>query len=78
MVSDKQVEQARVWRKRKATSGHGGGSEALGSTSHWLRAEPLGSCILGRVRVLGVIQKGLFPREFFPAVSQDLPLEERP
>lgn len=29
MVSDKQVEQACVWRKRKAASGHGGGSEAL-------------------------------------------------
>lgn len=76
MVSDKQVEQACVWRKCKAASGHGGGSEALGSASCWLRAQPLGSCILGTVCVLGVIYKCFFPREFFPEVSQNLPLEE--
>lgn len=36
MVSDKQVEQACVWRKRKADSGHRGGSEALSSAGRWL------------------------------------------
>lgn len=78
MVSDKQVKQACVWRKRKAASGHRGGSEALGFASYWPQAQPLGSCILGRVCVLGAIQKDFFPREFFLVVSQNLPLEGRP
>lgn len=78
MVSDKQVEQACVWRKRKAASGHGGGSEALGSAGCWPRAQFPGGCVLGSVCVLGVIQKDFFPKEFFPEFSQNLPLEERP
>lgn len=79
MVSNKQVNQARVRRKCKAASGHGGGSEALSSAAHWPRAQALGSCILGRVCVsLGEIQKDFFPREFLPEVSHKLPLEERP
>lgn len=79
MVSDKQVNQARVRRKCKAASGHGGGSEALSSAARWPRTQALGSCILGRVCVsLGEIQKDFFPKEFLPEVSHKLPLEERP
>lgn len=79
MVSDKQVNQARVRRKCKAASGHGGGSEALSSAARWPRAQALDSCILGRVCVsLGEIQKDFFPKEFLPEVSHKLPLEERP
>lgn len=78
MVSDKQVEQACVWRKRKAASGREGGSEALGSAGCWLQVQPLGSCIPGRECVLGVVQKDFFPKEFFLDASQKLPLEGRP
>lgn len=77
MGSDKQGEQACVWRKLKAASGHELGCEALGSASGWLQAQPLGTASQGEC-VLGVIQKDFVPREFFLEVSQKLPLEGRP